>query len=99
MATAGASEHPFGTNESPATGTSPQEAWTRGGPDDDGLGTAQPTAVTYNQIDVKAGLKDGTLTSDEAIVLMEEQMEAKVNARPQGRRRKRGVTKDGLRPP
>eukprot|EP01045_Picozoa_sp_COSAG04_P010356 COSAG04_NODE_632_length_11728_cov_15.952532_2_plen_175_part_00 len=77
MATAGASEHPFGTNESrPATGTSPQ-AWTRGVGDS----AQQPAAlpVTYNnQIDIKTGLKDGSLSSDEAIVLMEEQMEAKM---------------------
>ena len=30
---------------------------------------------TDTQIDIRAGLKDGTLTSDEAIVQMEEQME------------------------
>ena len=76
MPTAGAGEHPFGINESrPATGTSPQ-AWTRG------VGSAQQqpaAAVTYKkQIDIKAGLKDGSLTSDDAIVLMEEQMEKKM---------------------
>eukprot|EP01046_Picozoa_sp_COSAG06_P000246 COSAG06_NODE_7_length_38054_cov_37.302569_8_plen_470_part_00 len=34
-------------------------------------------AVTHKHIDIKARLEDGTLTSDEAIVLMEEQMEAR----------------------
>ena len=38
-----------------------------GGPDED----------AGSSMGIKAGLKDGTLTSDEAIVLMEEQMEAR----------------------
>ena len=40
-------------------------------------GAESAVAVTYKQIDIKAGLKDGSLSSDEAIVLMEEQMEAR----------------------
>ena len=39
-----------------------------GGPDE---------AAAGSSMGIKAGLKDGTLTSDEAIVLMEEQMEAR----------------------
>eukprot|EP01045_Picozoa_sp_COSAG04_P010169 COSAG04_NODE_615_length_11914_cov_12.688447_10_plen_512_part_00 len=70
MDIAGGDGHPFGVNESrPATGTSPQ-ARSRD------VGSAKPAAVvTYKQIDIKAGLKAGTLTSDDAIALMEEQME------------------------
>eukprot|EP01043_Picozoa_sp_COSAG02_P047990 COSAG02_NODE_4662_length_5119_cov_2.425299_2_plen_612_part_00 len=34
--------------------------------------------IAYKQIDIEAGLKDGSLSSDEAIVLMERQIEAKV---------------------
>ena len=40
-------------------------------------GDAGAAAQRSGAVDIKAGLKDGTLTSDEAIVLMEEQMEAR----------------------
>eukprot|EP01045_Picozoa_sp_COSAG04_P048481 COSAG04_NODE_18617_length_436_cov_1.649852_1_plen_61_part_10 len=48
---------------------------TKGDESPPNAGTETEVAATRNErIDIKAGLRDGTLTSDEAIVLMEEQL-------------------------